>query len=93
MSTAKRYKIDKDKITYRIIDAEAVILNLDNGYYYSLNETGTKIWKHINDGKNLSEILDSLKTEFQIPENKLKNDLFGLIKDLEKEELVKCNSK
>ncbi|MDP2939177.1 MAG: PqqD family protein [Candidatus Omnitrophota bacterium] len=89
MDLTAKYAIDKDKLTYRIIDAEAVILNLDNGYYYSLNETGTKIWQYINDGKNLSEILASLKAEYRIPENKLKNDLLGLVKDLERERLVK----
>ncbi|MDP2939179.1 MAG: PqqD family protein [Candidatus Omnitrophota bacterium] len=93
MNLTHRYQINKDSITYRIIDGEAVILNLDNGYYYSLNKTGTKIWNKINDGNNLNEILFSLKTEFQIPENKLKNDLLGLVKDLEKEKLVGQNSK
>ncbi|MDP2939162.1 MAG: PqqD family protein [Candidatus Omnitrophota bacterium] len=93
MDLSQRYAIDMNKLTFRIIDAEAVILNLDNGYYYSLNETGTKIWNKINDGKNLSEILSSLKAEYRIPENKFKNDLLVLVKDLEKEKLVRQNSK
>lgn len=37
------YRIDKDNVTHRILDGEAVILNLDSGDYYSLNEVGTKI--------------------------------------------------
>ncbi|MBL7196922.1 MAG: PqqD family protein [Candidatus Omnitrophica bacterium] len=89
MDLSLKYKIDKDKATYRVIDGEAVILNLDNGYYYSLNEIGTKIWEAIDKQKGLSQILDSLEEEYQLPEKQLKSDLLGLVKDLEKEELIK----
>ena len=88
MNPSRRYTIDKDKVTYRIIDGEAVILNLDNGYYYSLNEVGTRIWESIDKQKSLSEILSLLKEECQASEKQLKNDLMELVKDLEKEKLV-----
>ena len=89
MELTQRYIIDKDKASYRIIDGEAVILNLDNGYYYSLNEAGTRIWESINNQKSLSEILNFLKEEYRLPEKQLKVDLIELVKELEKEELIK----
>lgn len=88
MDLKQRYKIDKDKVTFRIIDNEAVILNLDNGYYYSLNEAGTRIWVYLNKQKALSEILTLLKEEYLATKEQLKNDLMEVIKDLEKEELI-----
>ncbi len=93
MNLTHRYQINKDSITYRIIDGEAVILNLDNGYYYSLNKIGTWIWEAINKQNNLNEILNFLKEEYQVPERQLKSDILVLIKDLEKEELVRGSSK
>ena len=93
MDLTQRYIIDKDKVTYRIIDAEAVILNLDNGYYYSLNEVGTRIWESIIKQKSLPEILNLLKEKYQLPKKQLKSDLLALVKDLEKEELIERNSK
>ena len=89
MDLTQRYTIDKDKVTYRIIDNEAVILNLDNGYYYSLNEVGTRIWEAIDKQKSLDQVLSLLKEEYQLPERQLRSDLMGLVKDLEKEELIK----
>ena len=85
---AKFYKINSEDITYRIIDNEAVILNLDNGYYYSLNEVGTRIWEAIDKRKNLGEILDLLKEKYHMSEKQLKDDLLALAKDLEKEEII-----
>ncbi len=89
MDLTQRYKIDKDNVTYRIIDNEAVILNLDNGYYYSLNSVGTQIWQAVDKQKNLSEILGLLKEEYQLAEKQLENDLMELVRDLEKEKLIK----
>ncbi|MBL7196914.1 MAG: PqqD family protein [Candidatus Omnitrophica bacterium] len=89
MDLTQRYTIDKDKVTYRIIDNEAVILNLDNGYYYSLNEVGTRIWEAIDKQKSLDQVLSLLNEEYQLPERQLRSDLMGLVKDLEKEELIK----
>lgn len=89
MQLTQRYRIDKDSITYRIIDNEAVILNLDSGYYYSLNKVGTKIWLAIDKQKNIDEILVLLKEEYRVPKEQLKTDLMQLLSDLEKEELIK----
>ena len=92
MDLTQRYTINKDKLSYRIIDDEAVILDLDNGHYFSLNKVGIKIWEAINKQKSLKEILKLLKEEYQLPEKRLKNDLLTLVKDLKKEELIKVKS-
>lgn len=89
MDLTAKYRVDKNKVTYRVIDGEAVMLNLDNGDYYSLNEVGTFVWEAINKKKNLGEILSFLKEEYQLSKKQLKKDLLGLVKDLEKEELIK----
>ena len=88
MDLTQRYTIDKDEITYRIIDGEAVILNTDNGYYYSLNEVGTQIWDDINKGKSVGEIISFLKREYRVPEKQLKNDILDLMEDLKKEKII-----
>jgi len=88
MELGRGYEIDKDNVTHRIIDQEAVILNLDNGYYYSLNEVGTIIWESINRKMSLSEILCFLEEKYHLPKENLKKDLLELVKDLEKEKLI-----
>ncbi|MBL7198360.1 MAG: PqqD family protein [Candidatus Omnitrophica bacterium] len=93
MDLTQKFSIDKDNVTYRIIDGEAVILNLDDGNYYSLNEVGTKIWEAINRQKSLGKILSLLEEKYQLPEKRLKSDLMRLVKDLKKEELIGRNSK
>lgn len=88
MDLSQRYTVDKDKVTYRVIDNEAVILNLDNGYYYSLNTVGTEIWENMDKKKSLIDILNFLKGKYQFSERGLKTDLMKLVRDLEKEKLI-----
>lgn len=38
------YTIDRSVVVSEVIDGEAVIINLDSGRYYSLNETGSVVW-------------------------------------------------
>ena len=43
MSTNTHFKINTPKIVHETIDGETVILNLDNGNYYSLAGIGADI--------------------------------------------------
>ena len=45
---------------------ETVLLELDSGSYFGLDAIGTRIWKLINDGKNLNEICDTLLDEYEV---------------------------
>lgn len=89
MDLVQKYLIDDDEVEYRVIDGEAVILNLGNSCYYGLNKIGTKIWEFMNKKKNIGEILGMLKKEYPgVSEQQLKNDLSEFMKTLEKEKLV-----
>ncbi len=44
VSQLPSYAIDRSVVVSEIIDDEAVIINLDTGNYYNLNETGSLLW-------------------------------------------------
>jgi hypothetical protein len=83
------YRINKSKVVHRIIGGEAVMLNLDNGYYYSLDEIGTKIWKVIDDGKSIESLIEVLLGEYEVTETQLRRDIRHLIGSLEDAQLIK----
>ena len=88
MDLNKRYHINKNKLSYRIIEDEAVILDLDRGYYYCLNPVGTVIWKALEEEKDLGEILNVLKEEYQCPDEVIENDIMGFLSGLENEKII-----
>ena len=48
------------KLLMSTVDNEAVILGVDSGKYFGLNEIGTKIWSIIDNPVRVSELIDSL---------------------------------
>jgi hypothetical protein len=56
----KIYKINESKAISETIDGETIIINLETGYYYSVNKTATVIWNEIqksNPVKNISQLI------------------------------------
>jgi hypothetical protein len=83
------YKINSKEITYRIIDREAVILNLNTGNYYSLNKTGTFAWMLLENKISIEDLAKRLAGEFGIDIKIAMRDTKLLLKDLILEKIVK----
>jgi hypothetical protein len=70
------------------LDDGAVLLNLDTKYYYSLNETGLRIWQIMEELHSPAEISGRLANEYKVDAERAKASVFNLIKQLEKEGLI-----
>jgi hypothetical protein len=47
-------------------DSEAVLLHLDTKRYYTLNETGRRIWELTAEGRSATEIARALAGEYEV---------------------------
>lgn len=83
-----KYTIDPDKIAWRIVDEEAIILNLDSGLYYSLDKIGTCVWQLLSKGKTIEDTTTVIAGEYEEKEQTIKDDLLDLISKLKKEGLI-----
>jgi hypothetical protein len=75
-------------IAHEIIDGEAVIINFDNGNYYSLNKTGAEIWDFIEKQATLMEIVEDLAGRYGGSNAEIEKNILPLLADLEKEALI-----
>jgi len=73
---------------FRTIDNEAVILNLDNSIYYSLNEVGAKVWDLCDGSKTVRDIATAISEEFEVEKEVAEGDVLELLDDLLREGLV-----
>ena len=53
-----------DDVVFRDLDGEGVILNLASGVYFGLDETGTRMWRLIEQHGHLAAVLAALCDEF-----------------------------
>jgi coenzyme PQQ synthesis protein D (PqqD) len=67
---------------------EAVILGLDRGEYYGLNDAGTRIWNLIQEPRRVSDVRDTLVREFDIDPERCEREVIRLLSDMASEGLV-----
>lgn len=72
----------KDNIPYKEIEDEGILLNLENGEYFSLNEVGLFIWKLLNGAKNLERVAQHVSACYKVNKQLALNDLLKFIKVL-----------
>ena len=82
------YKIDKEKIYWRNIGDEAVILNIDSGIYYTLDKVGKIAWDMITNSKSDDEIIKKIVSAYDVDEKTATRDLKDFLKMLKKEKLI-----
>lgn len=70
------------------LDGEAVILNLKNGVYYSLDRVGTYIWDLLKEPIQVGEIRSAILEEYDVEANRCERDLLNLLEKLASEELI-----
>ena len=57
-------KINTPGVVHETVDGEVVIVNLDNGLYFSTDQIGTNIWGLLAEGKPVDAILDWASTTY-----------------------------
>src|SRR5215210_8532294 len=61
----------------------ALLLDLKEGRYYSLNGVGARIWSRVETGMTPSQILEDLKRTYQVPAERLTEDLTAFVRSME----------
>jgi hypothetical protein len=69
-------------VVSRVIDGEAVLLDLASGRYLGLNEVATRVWELLGEGKTIGAVRAALLDEFEVPAEVLEGDLEKLFADL-----------
>jgi len=85
----RKVKPERDVIVTELENKEAVLLNLSTKRYYTLNETGFRIWELADNGLTLDEICGKLQEKFDITPEKVKESVLNIIGELITEKLIK----
>jgi hypothetical protein len=65
-----------------------VLLSIEDGQYYALDEVGARAWEQCDGTRNLPEIARELYLEFDAPLAQIEADILELLSDLEDAKLV-----
>ncbi len=71
-----------DHVMFRELDGEGVLLNLQSGNYFSLDEVGMRIWALLREQQTPAQILETLHQEYDAPRPQIEADLHQLLASL-----------
>lgn len=71
-----------EHVVFRELDGEAVILNLDTGTYFGLDDVGTRIWRHLDRRDPIDALVGALVEEYDVEPEQARADVGRLIGQL-----------
>jgi hypothetical protein len=83
-----KYKICSDRVLWKKIDKEIVILDIENDSYFSLNDAGSRVWELLSRGLDIKSISGQIAKEYRADIKKVMKDVESVILKLKREKLI-----
>jgi len=81
-------------VVSREIDGSLIIVPLTSGVgdmeddLFSMNETGTEIWRMLDGRRTLGEIVETLTGKYRAERGEIERDVIGIVKELIKRRML-----
>lgn len=70
------------------VDGQVVLLSLESGHYYGMNEHGSRVWELIEEPRAVSEVVARLLGEFDVPRERCEAEVLSFLNALRADRLV-----
>lgn len=82
MMTEKTKIIKNKDIEVTDFENEKVMMNLEIGRYFTLNEVGSRIWELIDKNNDVEGIINGLLEEYEVSREMCSEQVFKYLEDL-----------
>jgi hypothetical protein len=84
-----RYAPDENEVTAKVLDGEAIIINLLTGVYYSMDGAGALLWQGIEQSAAVGEVVDALAARTPADRARIEVEILALVEQLLDENMLK----
>lgn len=81
------YRIDPDVVSEKLGD-EIVLVHLETGKIHHTNQTGSRIWELLQDGRTIEEMVEILQGEYGTAPGAVARDVHEFIDALSREKMI-----
>lgn len=81
----------REDIVTADLDGNAVMMSIENGKYYGMDEIATAIWKSMEHPVSVEQLVHILMDEFDVSEEQCLTDVIAFLTKLCNENLIKTN--
>jgi len=78
----------RERVLAEQVDGETVLLDLDSGMYFALNDVGARIWELCDGSRTVTDIVATISEEYEAPEEIINADVNELLGTLSAEQLL-----
>lgn len=75
-------------VVSRQVDGDLVILDLESGIYFGLDEVGARFWALASEGASLPDACGTMLQEYEVDAETLEQDIKALVGELEQRKLI-----
>lgn len=65
------------QVVFRTLASETVLLNIQTGYYFGLDEIGGRFFEVLREAASVGAAVESLTREFDAPAEQIQKDMLG----------------
>lgn len=87
-----RLRRKSEEVVAKVMDGEAIIINLATGVYYSLDEAGAAMWELIEAGRHLHDVAVAIAARYEVTADQAAQDVLHLASELVREDLVEITA-
>jgi hypothetical protein len=89
MNDESRFRLRKNGVSWRELDGQIVVLDLESSKYVTVSGAGAVIWEHLVAGASLDELVDALIEVFDIDVATARVDTESFLDDLRERNLLR----
>jgi coenzyme PQQ synthesis protein D (PqqD) len=78
----------REDVLSRVLDGEAVLLDLASGTYFGLDTIGTEIWELFKQGVTVAEVRAAIVARYEVDDATVRHDLEELVDEMVKRGLI-----
>ena len=82
MKSLDSYISRKENVPWRVIEGEAILVDVGKGEVIHCNEVGASIWNFLEGKKTIEEITQHICNTFEIDKDTAQRDTFEFIQEL-----------
>ena len=83
-----RLCLNQEEVAAKVLDGEAIIINLTSGQYYRMDKVGAEIWQMIEARHSVEELILSIFGRYNVSLEQVRVDVERLTAELVEENLV-----
>ena len=93
MTTKQSIQLDSvvsrdESLMFSDLDGETVMMSIESGKYYGLDDIGSRIWALVEQPLSVSDLCDTLMTEFEVDRDTCQQHVLGFLEELKDEGIV-----